>query len=107
MMPRPTNATFSSSAKATTSRCLDSQAVAGAQRARGLGRQLLAVEQIPTPGARLATIGAGRGVAAALGDQRVAHLVQGFQLADHAVAAAPAPGAARAAPQRVLHGSQR
>src|SRR5512133_667344 len=107
MIPRPANATRSRPAMSTTSRCLDSQSVAGAQRAGRLGRELLAVEQVPTPGARLATVGAGRGMAAALRDQRVAHLRQRLELAYHAVPAAPAAGTARAAPQRVLDRAKR
>ena len=90
-----------------TSRCLDSQPVAGMEVARRLRRQLLAVDEVLTPRARLATIGARRRMAAALGDQRVAHLGERLELAHHAVAAARAPRAARAAAQRVLDRAQR
>ena len=45
-------------------------------------------------------------MAAALGDQREGHRLQRFDLAHHAVAAAPAPGAARPATQGVLHQAQ-
>src|SRR3954451_5742445 len=107
MIPSPTNPTRSRPAMPTTSRCLDSKSVARAERAGRLARQLLAVDQVPTPGAGLATVRSRRGVAAALGDQRIAHLGQRLQLADHAVAAGLAAGAARAAPQRVLDRTQR
>src|SRR5688500_18085226 len=107
MIPRPTKPTFSIPAMSATSRCLDSQPVAGAQYARRLARELLAVDPVPTPSAGLATVGAGRRVSAALGDQRVAHLGQRLELACHAVTAAVAPGAARAAPDGVLHRPQR
>src|SRR4051812_2968306 len=99
MIPSPTNPTRSRPAMPTTSRCLDSKSVAGAERAGRLARQLLAVDQVPTPGAGLATVRSRRGVAAALGDQRVAHLGQRLQLADHAVAAGLAARAAPAPPE--------
>ena len=90
-----------------TSRGLDPQPVAGPEAAGRLRRQLLAVQQVPTRRARLAAVSAGRRVAAPLGDQREAHLVQRLELAHDAVAAAVPPGAARAAPQRVLDRAQR
>src|SRR5829696_8319010 len=113
MIPRPQNATravagslgrraaASSSplAMSATSGGLDSQPVSGAERARGLGRQLPPVQQVPTRTARFAAVRAGRRVQAALGDERVAHLVERLELADHAVAAAVAAGPAGAAPQ--------
>src|SRR5215208_7145584 len=90
MMPSPTKPIFSSSAMSATSRGLDSQPVAGLQRSRCLRRQLVAVDEVPTLRAGLATIRARRGVPAPLRDQRVAHLGERLQLAHHAVAAAPA-----------------
>src|SRR5215210_2741054 len=104
MIPRPQKATgpISVFAMSATSGRLDSQPVPRAERARRLGRQLVPVQQVPTRPARLAAVRARRRVPAALRDQRVAHLVERLQLADHAVAAALAPAAARAAPQRVL-----
>src|ERR1700690_654690 len=85
----------------------DAQPLPGAQRARDLAWQWLAVERVAPGRSRLAPGGAPRGVPAALGDQREGHLLQRLQLADHAVAAARVPGAAGAAPARVLHDAQR
>src|SRR5919107_2120398 len=102
MIPRPQKATAvgraagstgceallsSALAMSATSGGLDSQPVSGAERARRLGRQLVPVQQVPTRTAGLAAVRAGRCVPAALGDQRVAHLLERLQLADHAVAA--------------------
>ena len=86
---------------------LDRQPVAGLQLAAGLGRQLLAVEQVAPARAVGAAVGAGRRVAAALGDERVGHRRQRLELAHEPVAAAVAPGAARAAADRVAHDAQR
>src|SRR3954451_4532384 len=108
MIPSPRNATRSvRSAMSATSRGLDSEPVAGLERARRLRLQLLAVQQVPTRPAGLAALGAGRRMAAALGDQRVAHLIQGLQPAGHTVPAPVAPLAAGAAADRVLHRPQR
>src|SRR5829696_3339063 len=107
MMPSPANPIFSSLAISATSRCLDSQPVAGLQGSRRLRRQLVAVDQVPTPSARLATVGPRRGVPAPLRDQRVAHLRERLELAHHTVAAAIAPGPAGAAAKRVLHRPER
>src|SRR3954454_17020384 len=98
MMPRPQKATsrFSLPAMSATSGDLDPQPVSGSEVARRLRRQLVPVQQVPTRRAVLAAVRAGRGVTAALGDQRVAHRVERLQLADHAVAATVPPGAARA-----------
>src|SRR3954452_19191877 len=78
------------------------QPVAGLQGARRLRRQLVAVQQVAAGLARLAAVRAGRRVAAALGDQRVAHLVECLQLAHHPVAAAELAVTARPPPHRVL-----
>src|SRR6188472_1604939 len=108
MIPSPTNPTRSTfSAISTTSRCLDSQAVARPERPRRLRRQLLAVHEVPTRSARLSTVRPRWRVAAALRDQRVAHLRERLELAHHPVAAAVCPVSARAAPQRVLDRPQR
>src|SRR5688572_18561254 len=101
MIPRPQKATavggaagsagceamlFSPLAMSATSGGLDSQPVSGAERASRFGRQHVPVQQVPTRTARLAAVGSGRCVPAALGDERVAHLVERLQLADHPVA---------------------
>src|SRR4051812_16234105 len=103
MIPRPRNATRSGFAISATSGGLDSQPVAAPQRTCGLGRDLLAVHEVAPGLARLASVRALRPVAAALGDQRVRHLVQGLELAHHAVAAAVLPGPAGTPADRVLH----
>ena len=59
-------------AVSAAARRLDPQPLPGRSVPRRLGRQLLAVEQVAARRARLAAVGAGRRVAAALGDQRVA-----------------------------------
>src|SRR5215212_9631389 len=71
-----------------TSGRLDAQPVSRLEGARRLCRQLLPVQQVPTRRAVLAALRAGRRVAAALGDQGVAHLGERLQLADDPVAAA-------------------
>src|SRR5439155_24287322 len=71
-----------------SSRCLDPQPPARPQDAGRLRRRLLAVDQVPARLARRSARGARRCVAAALGDQRVAHLRERLELADDAVAAA-------------------
>src|SRR5215211_225829 len=108
MIPSPTNPTRSPRpATPTTSRCLDSQTVPPRERARRLRRQLPAVQQVPTRSARFPALRPRRRMAATLRDQRVAHLRERLELADHAVPAAGGAGAARAAAQGVLDGSQR
>src|SRR4051812_50008343 len=106
MIPSPRNATFSRFAMSATSWGLDPQPVAAPQSTGGLGRDLVAVHEVAPAGARLAAGGAARRVAAALGDQRPAHLVERLDLAHHAVAAALGAPAARVAPHRVLHPAQ-
>src|SRR4051794_12174887 len=86
---------------------LERQPVAYGQRARRLRLQLLAVEQVAPPRARLAARRPGRGVTAALGDERVGHRRQRLELADDPVAAAPGAVAAGAAPDRVAGDAQR
>src|SRR5215212_10313553 len=107
MIPSPTKPTVSLTAMAATSRCLDPQPPAGAQRAARLRLQFLAVEQVAPPLPGLAAIGARRGVASALGQQGIAHVGERLELAHDAVAAALRTGAAGAAPQRVGDDAQR
>src|SRR5688572_32823414 len=108
MIPRPQKATFSSGSLAisATSGGLDSQPVSGTEGARRLRRQLFPVQQVPAGGSGLAPLGAGRRVAAALGDEREAHLLERLQLAHDAVSAPVRAGAARPVPERVLDGAQ-
>src|SRR4051812_29385651 len=101
MMPSPTKPTDSFAAMPATSRCLDPQSLPGAQVAARLRLQLLAVEQVAARRARLAPVGARRGVAAALGEQGVAHGLERLALAHDAVAAAVGARAAGPAAQRV------
>src|SRR3954447_8244640 len=91
----------------SASRGLDPQPLAGPQATAGLRRQLLAVQQVPALGAGLAARGARRRVPAALGEQREAHAGQRLELADHPVAAAWGPRAARAAPDGVADDAER
>src|SRR4051794_27929140 len=107
MIPSPRNATRSAFAMSATSGGLDSQPVAAPQRTGGLRRDLLAIDEIPPGGARLAACRALRPVAAALGDERVRHLVQGLEVAHDAVAAAMPAAASGPAPHGVLDGPQR
>src|SRR4051794_19537938 len=107
MMPSPRNATRSGFAMSASSRGLDAQPVAGAQGTGGLARDLFSVHEVAARLSRLAAAGARRGVPAALGDQRIAHVGERLNLTHHAVAAAVATGAARPAAHRVLHGAQR
>src|SRR5205085_5086914 len=107
MIPRPRNATRSGFAMSATSGGLDSQPVAAPQRTGGLGVHLLAVHEVAARGAGLAAGGSLRTVAAALGDQRVGHLLERLELADHAVAAPVPAVAAGSAPHRVLDGTPR
>src|SRR6266545_7022727 len=123
MMPRPQKATrrpapapgdarcaaMSSSAPAisATSGRLDPQPVSGAEGAGRLRRQLVPVQEVPTRRAGLAALRAGRSVAAALGDEREAHLVECLELADDAVAAALPSRPAGAPPERVPDRPQR
>ena len=58
------------------------------ERAGGLAGQSFPVELIAPASTRSAALGPGRCVAAALGDQREGHLLERFDLARHAVAAA-------------------
>src|SRR5690242_10012195 len=115
MIPMPRKATFFIScirgrlalAVSAAARRLDSQPVAGLQRARRLRRQLVAVQQVAAGLSRRAAGGARRRMAAALGDQREAHLVERLELTLDAIPAAELAGAARPAPDRVLDGAQR
>src|SRR3954462_1487646 len=103
MIPSPRNATRSGFAISATSGGLDSQPVAAPQRTGGLRRDLLAVDEVSPRRAWLASLRALRPVAATLGDQRVRHLMQGLELAHHAVATAVLPGPAGTPADRVLH----
>src|SRR5262249_45445373 len=105
MIPMPRKATRS--AVAASSRGLDSEPVTWTQATRGLGREVVAVQGVPPGLAVAAAGGAARTVAAALGDQRVAHVGERFELAHDAVAAAMRAAPARAAADRVLDGPQR
>src|SRR4051794_39548377 len=98
MIPRPRNATRSGFAMSATSRGLDSQPVAAPERTGGLRGDLVTVDEVATGGARIAPVRALRPVPAPLGDQRVGHLLERLDLANHAVAAALRAGAARPAP---------
>src|SRR4051812_49972364 len=100
MIPRPRNATRSGFAISATSGGLDSQPVAAPQRTGGLRSDLLAVHEVQARGAGLAARSALRAVPPAFGDQRVGHLVERFDLAHHAVAAALSAATARATPHR-------
>src|SRR3954453_21123914 len=105
MIPSPMKPTRS--ANAATSRSLDSQSLPLAQLARGLGGELLAVEEVAPPFAVAAPVDAGRGVAPSLGEQGVRHARAGLDLADHPVAAVVAALAAGPAPQGVLGDPER
>src|SRR5215210_4319771 len=107
MMPRPRKATRSRSAMSATSGGLDPQPITGAQRTGGLRGDLLAVHEVAPARSRLAAVRPARGVAPPLGYERPAHLGERLQLANDAVAASLRARAARAAPHRVLHGTQR
>src|SRR2546423_7098606 len=107
MIPRPRNATRSGFAMSATSGGLDSQPVAAPQRTGGLRRHLVAVHEVAARGTGLAAMGALRAVAAALGYQRVGHLLERLDLADHAVAAVVPARTARVAPHRVFDRAQR
>src|SRR4051794_39390194 len=104
MIPRPRNATRSGFAMSATSGGLDSEPVAAPQRTGGLRADLLAVHEVDARGARLAAGGTLRAAPAALGDQRVGHLLERLDLAHHAVTATVGAGAARSAPYRVFDG---
>src|SRR4051794_3467885 len=106
MMPSPRKATRSCFAMSTTSRGLDPQTVTGPQATGRLRLELLAVDGVPPALARVAARSARRGVAAALGQQRVGHVVKRFELADDAVAALVLAGAARSASHGVLDRAQ-
>src|SRR4051812_7033576 len=107
MIPSPRNATRSGLAMSATSGGLDSQPVAAPERTCGLGWDLLSVHKVASRGAGLAAAGALGAVAPALGDERVRHLVERLELADHPVAAAVGAVAARPPPHRVLDRPQR
>ena len=92
---------------AASSGGLEPEPVTDAQATCRLGAQLLAVEQVAPRCAGLSAVGARRGVTPALGDERVLHLRERLDLADDAVAPVVAPGAAAAAPARVLDDAQR
>src|SRR3954451_3583478 len=106
MIPSPMNPT-ASRAMPATSRCLDPQPLAGPQATGRLGGELLAVEQVAPPLARLPAVRARRSVPPALREQREVHRRQRLQLADDPVAPAEAPRAARAAADRVGDHAQR
>src|SRR4051812_11009938 len=102
MIPSPQKAIrpWSLRSISATSGRLDPQPVSGPEGARRLRRQLLPVQQVPTRRAILAAVRARRRVAAALGDQREAHLGERLQLADDPVATPVLARSARAAPER-------
>src|SRR6187200_2619048 len=100
MIPNPMNPT-ARSAMPTTSRRLDPQRLTARQATARLRRQLLAVDQVAALRAGLAASRSGRSVAAALGEQRVVHVRERLELADHAVAASVSSIAAGAASHRV------
>src|SRR5436190_13256755 len=97
MIPSPRNEIRSSAAMPTSTRGLDPQPLAGAQGTGGLGRQLVAVQEIAPRLARFAAVRTARPVSAAFREERELHLAEGLQLADHAVPAAVASRAARVA----------
>src|SRR3954462_1651885 len=100
MPPSPMNPT-AWSAMPTTSRRLDPQRLTARQATARLRWQLLAVLEIAPLGPRGAAPGAWGSIAAALGQQRVVHVGERLELADDAVAASVASGAARAPAHRV------
>src|SRR5437764_891325 len=106
MMPSPMNPT-ACSAMPATSRRLDPQSLAGAQATGRLARHLLAVDEVAPRLARLAAVGPGGRMSAALAYERVMHVGQRLQLTYHAVAALVLARAARASPQRVRGHPQR
>src|SRR4051794_18986341 len=106
MMPSPMNPT-ACSAMPATSRRLDPQSLAGAQATGRLARHLLAVDEVAARLARLAAVGSGGRMSAALAYERVMQVGQRLQLAYDAVAALVLARAARASPQRVLGHPQR
>src|SRR3954470_6223900 len=111
MIPRPIHPRRSAIAPrsmSSSSRGLDPQALALADRADRLGLDRPAVDQVATALAVGAAVGAARRMAAALGQQRGGDAAaQRLHFAHHAVAAAMRPGPARAAPDRVLAHPQR
>src|SRR3954468_13361374 len=104
MIPSPRNPIRSPAALMTESSPtggLDAQTRARPERPGRLARQLLPVQCV-APGHPVApAVGAAGAVAAALGDQREAHLSERFELAHDAVAAPKPACATRAAAQRV------
>src|SRR5439155_18654869 len=92
---------------AAAARRLQAQPLAGAQRARRLGPDLLTGDDVAPALAVLAAVGAGRLVAAPLGQQRPCHVLERLDLAYHAVAASPGARATRAGAQGVLDDAQR
>src|SRR4051794_3920247 len=105
MMPSPTNPTHSFAMPAT-SRCLDRQTLPGAQATRRLRLELGAVEQVAPALAWLAAVGTRRPVAAALGEQGVAHVGQRLELAHDPVAAAVPAVATRSSSDRIARHAQ-
>src|SRR5262249_36501969 len=101
----PLGASFG--AESTAAGGLDSQAIPGLELALALGRHGLAVEQVAPGRSGRATLPAGWGGPAALADQRVAHRLQGLELARDAAPAAVASRAAAAVAHRELGDSQR
>src|SRR5690349_1715069 len=106
MIPSPMNPT-AWSAMPTTSRRLDPQRLTARQATARLRRQLLAIDQVAALRAGFAALRSRRSVAAALGEQRVVHVRERLELADHAVAASVASAAARAASHRVRGDAER
>src|SRR3954468_24856894 len=100
MIPSPMNPT-AWSAMPTTSRRLDPQRLTARQATARLRRQLLAVLEVAAHRSGLAAVRSRRCVAAALGQQRVVHVGERLELADHAVAALVPAAAARSASHRV------
>src|SRR3954454_21668501 len=107
MIPSPRKDARSDFPMFATSGGRDSQPLPAPQPTDALRRYLLAIDEIPPGGARLAACRPLRPVAAALGDERVRHLVQGLELAHDAVAAAMPAAASGPAPHGVLDGPQR
>src|SRR5829696_4537067 len=107
MIPSPMKPTPLSGAMSATSRGLDPQPLAAPQATGRLRGKLVAVEQVAPRLARLPAGRARRGVPAALGQQRVAHVRERLELPHHAVAAAMLAVAAGAAPQLVADDAQR
>src|SRR6202035_2015937 len=112
MIPRPRKtirSTVSSgdiSESSPTGR-FDAQPPAAAQRARALAGGGAPAVAVPPGRPRQSAMGAARGMAPALGDQREGHLAQRLELAHHAVPAAVPSGAPGSPSQRILQDPQR